>query len=774
MKKIFEKITKNIIKKTGGISILVIIAFELLFLGFILLKSFSQPAFIESYTASEIFRINNPEFNTEGNNIIFDKTVKEGVFNSNMFMVPSGAYNYYVSYESAVSDEKDFTKSPGEFSVVSDHHEIETNVSRFNDGNNLIHGRFWVPVFSSCNDLRFSVTYNESGTLIIKEIKVEECKKYRFVRVVAFAFLFFIFDFFMVLFCTDVYVKVSKSFLVIIMIIFAASIPFLDDSLFKGHDLYFHFKRIVALSKELEYGQFPVRISTELNNGYGYVNSLYYCDLLLYIPAIMYNCAVPLIKCYELYVIMINVITCITSYLCVSKLTDNRNIRLLGVAFYVLGTYRLVNINIRAAVGEYTAMCFLPLIVMGLYNILVKEKSFFRDWLPFSLGIAGIIMSHTLTVLMVGINIVILCIIILPKVLKLSKIAALFKGTLTGIMLSAWFLIPFMDSMNNQTVKLQDCGEVIMLDKSAVSVISFLKIFSSGYGSHFFMVIGLSFMVGLLFIIYCLYTQNKSDDIGSEERININIQRILFFITIINLLFVSKYFPWNRIQNFLGLERIGYQIGNLQFVWRFLTIVSVTVPVVLVIAMDYIYKNKKKIYGISFAVIAYSILLSCGYLYYDQSTKAIMAYWNNIEANANSDNLYFLENSEFEITHISKCFVKEGNAVVNDYVKEKGVASVNVKNNSVIDSVEITMPIFAYNNYHIYDLSNVPVVTELPYSMDENGCIKVSLPPAFDGRIEICYVEPFLWRVAELISLVTLIIILFIWIKRGKSKIEKL
>ena len=56
----------------------------------------------------------------------------------------------------------------------------------------------------------------------------------------------------------------------------------LNETIPGGHDLIFHLSRIEAISKGLQFGEFPVRIYPDYFYGYGYANGIMYPDLFLY------------------------------------------------------------------------------------------------------------------------------------------------------------------------------------------------------------------------------------------------------------------------------------------------------------------------------------------------------------------------------------------------------------------------------------------------------------------------------------------------------------
>lgn len=157
-----------------------------------------------------------------------------------------------------------------------------------------------------------------------------------------------------------------------------SSLPFFSGKLYKGDDIWFHLKRIATLAQEMQNGNFIIRMGTSLDNGYCYPTPIYYCDFFLYPVAFLYYMAVPLRVCYQIYVIFINTLTTIITYFSIGKFSRNTLIRLAGMALYVLSVYRLVNLNRRAAVGEYTAIGFIVALFIGIKLLVAKRRKNIR------------------------------------------------------------------------------------------------------------------------------------------------------------------------------------------------------------------------------------------------------------------------------------------------------------------------------------------------------------------------------------------------------------
>ena len=75
------------------------------------------------------------------------------------------------------------------------------------------------------------------------------------------------------------------------------------------------------------------------------------------------------------------------------------NVGFVGSVIYTLSIWRLNDVYIRAAAGEYAAMAFLPLIVLGFFQLFSdeEEKRKRRTFIYLVLGYFGVIQTHMLT-----------------------------------------------------------------------------------------------------------------------------------------------------------------------------------------------------------------------------------------------------------------------------------------------------------------------------------------------------------------------------------------
>lgn len=240
-----------------------------------------------------------------------------------------------------------------------------------------------------------------------------------------------------------------QHFKLLLLLTAFSSIPLMVNYLLAGDDLPFHLTRIEGLKAGLESGMFPVRIQPNWLGGHGYAVSVFYCDLFLYPSAILRMFGVSLQAAYQFYILLTNTATVFIAYYCFTRMSSKK-IGLICTAVYSLNIYRLVCIYNRSAVGEYTAMIFLPLVIYGMWKIYTlpeDSQEHAKSWPALALGCSGIFLSHMITTEMTALFILLTCIILWRKTLHKKVFLVLVKAAAATVCLSLWFLVPFLDYM---------------------------------------------------------------------------------------------------------------------------------------------------------------------------------------------------------------------------------------------------------------------------------------------------------------------------------------
>ena len=306
--------------------------------------------------------------------------------------LPRGAYEMTISYASSGTTPSG--QILAEVCVLAD--AVQSDALVLTDTFPSVTGRFWVTTLGRAENVQLLVTPSDGQSLTVQNITLRAQPIWKAAKLLGWLLAFVAADA-LLLRLRHTPVCEWGTPLLLLSGVLLASLPYCREFLFAGHDLNFHTYRILNLAQSMADGQFPVRLFTRGFNGYGIATPQFYCDLFLYLPALLYIFFVPLQRCFQIYVILVNAATAAAAQYSFARISGSKKAAAVAAFCYTLASYRLTNVLVRAAVGEYTAMVFLPLVALGAWAITVQERPTPRDWLPLSLGMAGLLQSHLLT-----------------------------------------------------------------------------------------------------------------------------------------------------------------------------------------------------------------------------------------------------------------------------------------------------------------------------------------------------------------------------------------
>ena len=212
-----------------------------------------------------------------------------------------------------------------------------------------------------------------------------------------------------------------------------------------GWDMVFHLRRINELAFTMKRGKVLSYISTYDFKSFGFPIGIFYPNITLLPFAIFKNLLgswyISILAGVATYTFATLLFTHWVTY----KLSHNAYQAAITAVLYAFGTYRIVDIWTRFALGEFVALTFLPLVVYGIYSIVFGN---YKDWPFLSCGLALTMLSHVLStyiniwfcmfILIIGIAFVI-------QHQLLSRVESLIKAGLLFLALSAVFIFPFIE-----------------------------------------------------------------------------------------------------------------------------------------------------------------------------------------------------------------------------------------------------------------------------------------------------------------------------------------
>jgi len=232
-------------------------------------------------------------------------------------------------------------------------------------------------------------------------------------------------------------------FSVTLITILVAISPLLTRYCLLGHDSEYHILRIEALKDQIMMWRPFLRVNPLYFGGHGYASSMFYPDILLYIPALMRAAGFAIDTSYHTYMIICIILCYLLSYMCGKRITGNRYMGMLFAIVLTLASYHLDDIIVRAAAGEYTAFVFIPIVVYGLYNLFFDQFS--KPWI-LGLGMGLVLLSHTLSFIMCAAMIIVLMVFNFDVFLKSPKlILKLAITALVTLVATAFYWIPVLE-----------------------------------------------------------------------------------------------------------------------------------------------------------------------------------------------------------------------------------------------------------------------------------------------------------------------------------------
>lgn len=180
-------------------------------------------------------------------------------------------------------------------------------------------------------------------------------------------------------------------FVVAVVISLGAIRPLLSPGLFPMHDDV-QPARVIAMSRALGEGQFPVRWVSDLGYGYGYPIFNFYAPLPYYVGGAVNLATGDVLLATKAMMALGMLLAAVSMYALASLFLPYWGV-LVAVVLYMYAPYHGVQLYVRGAVGELWAYGFLPFILAGVV-LLVRGKR--QGLFVGAAGLAGLVLSHTI------------------------------------------------------------------------------------------------------------------------------------------------------------------------------------------------------------------------------------------------------------------------------------------------------------------------------------------------------------------------------------------
>ena len=547
--------------------------------------------------------------------------------------------------------------------------------------------------------------------------------------------------------------------------VFLAVLPMLVYGIHSGHDLRDHLCRIDAILQEMRCLHFPPRILSARRSGYGESISVFYGDIFLYFPVFLRFMGFTLTTAYKCYLLLISAVTAVSAYLSFSRIMKDSRLGMLLSFVYTLSTYRMTDVYVRSAVGEYTALMFYPLVALAMYRIYEGKgdlKSCVKNAVLLSLPMSGIVCSHVLSTVIVTVVLFFVCLVLIRRTIKPPEFLSLLLAVVFTILESCFFAVPFLDYYLNVSVNMTyPITHYRIIQDWGLFFGELFAFFRRPLGGIDPNVAGRMQCTPGLVLMGALMAALLITVLGKANK------RIAFCSLFSLFLFylATVYFPWNWLCQKLPVVNF---IAQIQFPYRFMG--PALIFLTLLLGYECLVMKEclgEKITSAAIGCIAvlgtvsalvYISLLYDGYLLIDfRSMEEIdtlelpMDYTrvNTFSEPQDYDGKVWGEN-------LLTVLESYRNGTDRDYYVRTG------KKSGVME-----LPVVNYKGYHVYDDRGYEYVIR----DGEYDLVSIDLPSGFDGTIHLRFIEPWYWRVSEAVSVFSWIMValLLIWCRKPQE-----
>lgn len=674
--------------------------------------------------------------------------------------IPAGVYKVELSYETD-------TDMVNRCTVVDETAAlggIRTNGDHLYAGLGSTDYEVWVS--DGNGSLQIQVSYGGAGYLLVKGVRIYDGgamgRMVFFMALLLFAGLDFMIWYRRKNAGAEVSAEKKLVAAGLLLTIAASSYPLMTDYVISAGDMVFHLLRIEGVKDALLAGQFPVRIAPNWQQGYGYASSVFYGDTMLFIPAVLRLTGFSIQTSYKAFLLLLNIGTCLISYYSFWKVCGNRWIGMMCGMMYTMSVYRFFKMYFTGGLGEAISIMFIPLLVAGFYKIFTEDvgsRGYRRNWILPVIGFCGLLQSHVLSTYIVSGFVVLLCILMWRKVFRRETFLVLaYIVVITGL-LSAWFIVPFLDYMSQGTFVINHVSGRRIQNRGLHIAQLFKFFFNAGNNNYYYdaglisaepaglggvLVVGAGLFMLLAWI-------RKTDNLDKKM---LGAGKTALFLGACALAMSTYHFPWDRIQRFSGLT--ASLTSSLQFPSRFLGVGTAALVLVAGIAGVCVWNMGKPLWKTWYLFGMSGLALLGGtYLLNDICDSPAGTAWHLY--NVGGIGTGYISGAEYlpvgtDPQNLTYRAPSAGQDVEMDgYDKRYLTVDFRCVNGSAKEGY-VDVPMLYYKGYR----ARAEDGKELDVCPGENNVVRVLLPGGFEGKVSVRFVSPWYWRLAEGISAFTL------------------
>lgn len=598
-------------------------------------------------------------------------------------------------------------------------------------------------------DTAYIVFHDDGGTYTVGGITLVQCMSYAALWAVWLAVIFAMIDavLLLVIPASPLYRGPATA---IVLLVLACAVVFVSAPLLHEGvdttkaDSIFHLDRIEGIVQGLRDGQFPVRVNGMAKSGYGYANSLFYGELFLYFPAVLRLLGVSIQDAYRAYAVGFHILTAVIAYRSFRPIFG-RKAALIGTVLYLFAPYRLHKYYDLLAVGEYTAMAFLPAIVYGLWLLYHGEpdkRQRRKAVVVLTLAYSALIQCHMITTEIAVLAGAVVCLIEWRKTFQPRTLLCWLQAVGLAVLLNLWFLLPFLTTMATGLYS-RVSSTYIQSEGLLVS-----ELLCDANGST----VGLPILLCAVFTVAVLITASQYP--ARWRRITC----ISAAIGAAALALSLDAFPWNAIND---IPVLGVVLQIIQFPWRYCALGTIAWIVAAMAAVCALREMGWADWGTKAAGACMAAGVMCATLYFYNLIPSMpevamvdtsqLYYYSNYSPESNilmlMDGLY-LPKTVIQTKDGFETPNQFTTVTTGDFSRENGGTTAVEYTEYLGQEGYVEFPLLYYPGYTVVEGEGTVV-------QSSNGLVGVVVPANSSGRLAVAFREPKRWLLADAVSAVT-------------------
>ena len=347
---------------------------------------------------------------------------------------------------------------------------------------------------------------------------------------------------------------ITNPYVILFCVIFLIMIPYIfSNKYIDGNDSNFHISNIFSIYTGMKQGVVS-NVLPVIAHNFGYATRIFYPRLAHFSAALVTLIINGNVICgLKIIHFMAFFLSAVMMYKLVNKLFNHKLSAIISAIFYLSFPYMITETFVRDSIAESFIFIFVPMILLGLYELFHGDKKYFYLW--FILGYVGLINSHLVLAVYFTAFAFIYLLLNIKKVFDKENLLALITSSTLILLLTATFTIPMLQhkSLNAYTV-FKDDG---MANGGSVagSTMGFKDFFIQKPCAAYSDITYYLNLLGFGLAVYAIVI-NKKIFVKDEQN---NFFKFLFIATIICTFLMSKLCPWVIFPKTLLM---------IQFAWR--------------------------------------------------------------------------------------------------------------------------------------------------------------------------------------------------------------